>query len=97
MSEYTAVQFGQMAASEADFASVCQSLQGILSTLEGQLNASLTQWTGAAQTAYHVEKGKWDTAAADMATVVSQLGQVIGVANENYTSAERVNSNMWGA
>jgi WXG100 family type VII secretion target len=95
MSEYTAVQFGAMATGEADFASVYQSLQSTLSTLESQLQASLNTWTGSAQQAYYAAKAKWDTAAADMATVVSQLGQVVGVANANYQGAERVNASMW--
>ena len=95
MSEYTAVQFGAMATGEADFASAYQSLQSTLSTLESQLQASLNTWTGSAQQAYYAAKAKWDTAAADMATVVSQLGQVVGVANTNYQGAERVNTSMW--
>lgn len=94
-SDYTAVQFGAMATGEADFASVYQSLQSSLTTLESQLQASLNEWTGSAQEAYYAAKRKWDTAAADMAIVVSQLGQVVGVANQNYTQAETVNRGMW--
>ena len=94
-SEFTAVNFGMMAQGEADFASVYQALQNTLTTLETQLNASLNQWTGSAQQAYYAAKAKWDAAAADMATVVSSLGQVIGVANENYTQTESVNRAMW--
>jgi 6 kDa early secretory antigenic target len=95
MSEYTAVQFGAMATGEADFASIYQSLQSTLSTLEGQLQSSLSQWTGSAQQAYYAAKAKWDAAAADMATVVSQLGQVVGTANMNYQHAESMNRAMW--
>jgi WXG100 family type VII secretion target len=97
MGDFTAVQFGSMAQGEADFASTYQQLHSTLTTLESQLQSSLSQWTGAAQAAYHVEKAKWDQAASDMAAVVAQLGKAIGIANENYTSAERVNSQMWGA
>jgi WXG100 family type VII secretion target len=95
MSEYTAVQFGAMETGEADFASTYQALHNTLTTLESQLQSTLTQWTGSAQTAYWQAKAKWDAAAADMAMVVSQLGQVVGVANTNYMSAERVNTGMW--
>jgi early secretory antigenic target protein ESAT-6 len=95
MGDYTAVQFGAMQTGEADFASTYQALQNTLTTLEGQLQSSLAEWTGGAQQAYHVAKAKWDAAAADMATVVSQLGQVVGVANENYMQAESVNTSMW--
>jgi early secretory antigenic target protein ESAT-6 len=95
MGDYTAVSFGTMQSAEADFASTYQALHGTLTTLESQLQSSLAQWTGEAQTAYYAAKKKWDAAAADMATVVSQLGQVVGVANENYGAAERTNSAMW--
>ncbi len=95
MSDYTAVQFGAMQTAEGDFASTYQALQGTLTSLEAQLQSSLNQWTGEAQTAYYAAKKKWDAAAADMATVVSQLGQVVGVANENYMNAERTNTSMW--
>jgi early secretory antigenic target protein ESAT-6 len=95
MSEYTAVQFGAMSTGEADFASVYQSLQSTLTNLESQLQSSLSQWSGSAQQAYYAAKVKWDTAAADMATVVSQLSQVVGVANANYARTESVNAAMW--
>jgi len=95
MSDYTAVHFGTMQTAEADFASTYQTLQNTLTALEAQLQSSLNRWTGEAQTAYYAAKKKWDAAAADMATVVSQLGQVVGVANENYGNAERTNTAMW--
>lgn len=95
MGDYTAVHFGAMQTAEAEFASTYQALHSTLTTLESQLQSSLNSWTGDAQTAYYAAKKKWDAAAADMATVVSQLGQVVGVANENYGNAERTNAAMW--
>jgi 6 kDa early secretory antigenic target len=95
MSEYTAVQFGAMSTGEADFASVYQQLQSTLTTLESQLQSSLTEWTGSAQQAYYAAKAKWDAAAADMATVVSSLSQVVGTANSNYINTESKNTQMW--
>jgi WXG100 family type VII secretion target len=95
MSEYTSVQFGAMATGEADFASVYQQLQSTLSTLASQLQSSLSQWTGSAQQAYYAAKRQWDAAAADMATVVSSLSQVVGTANHNYITTESRNAAMW--
>jgi WXG100 family type VII secretion target len=95
MGDYTAVHFGTMQSAEAEFGSTYQALQNTLTTLESQLQSSLSLWTGEAQTAYYAAKQKWDAAAADMATVVSQLGQVVGIANENYGNAERANTAMW--
>jgi WXG100 family type VII secretion target len=95
MGDFTEVQFGMMAEGEAEFASTYQSLHSTLTTLESQLQSSLSRWTGAAQAAYHVEKSKWEAAAADMASVVSQLGKAIGISNANYQSAERSNTAIW--
>jgi 6 kDa early secretory antigenic target len=95
MSEYTAVNFGAMQTGEADFASVYASLQSTLTTLDSQLQTHLSQWTGSAQEAYYAAKRKWDAAAADMASVVTSLGQVVGVANDNYMKTESVNTQMW--
>jgi WXG100 family type VII secretion target len=96
MNDYTKVVFGQMEQSQADFASAYSSLQGTISTLDGQLRGSLAEWDGAAQQAYHSAKAVWDSAMADMGTVLNQLGVVIGTANENYTAAEAANARMWG-
>jgi early secretory antigenic target protein ESAT-6 len=96
MSEYMAVTFGSMQAAEADFASVHAAFQNTLSTLESQVNTSLSSWTGAAQNAYFSAKTKWNAASADMAAVVQQLSAVIGTANANYQGAERANTSMWG-
>ena len=93
--DFTAVNFGAMQQAEADFASTYQALQGTLSSLESQLNGSLSRWSGAAQQAYFAAKQQWDTAAADMAAVVNSLGQVIGTANENYVNTESANTRMW--
>lgn len=96
MNDYTKANFGQLEQSRADFASVYGSLQGTISTLDGQLRGNLAEWDGSAQQAYYSAKATWDNAMADMATVLNQLGVVIGVANENYTAAEAANTRLWG-
>ena len=92
---YTRVQFGSLSQAEADFASAYSSLQSTISTLEGQLNAHLAAWTGDAQAAYHAAQAKWNAAMADMATVLNQLGVVVGDANANYQGTERANTGIW--
>jgi len=95
MSEYTRVVFGTMEQGRADFAATYSSLQNTVSTLDSQLRSNLADWDGAAQQAYYAAKAVWDNAMADMASVLNQLGAVIGAANENYTSAESANAQMW--
>jgi 6 kDa early secretory antigenic target len=96
MSDYTKAVFGQLEQSQADFAGTYSSLQDTISTLDSQLRANLAEWDGQAQQAYYAAKAVWDTAMADMANVLNQLGVVIGVANTNYTAAESANTQLWG-
>ncbi|MGO9082095.1 MAG: WXG100 family type VII secretion target [Streptosporangiaceae bacterium] len=96
MSDYTKAVFSQLDQSRADFAGTYGALQETISTLDGQLRANLAEWDGAAQQAYYAAKAIWDNAMADMANVLNQLGVVIGVANENYTSTEAANAALWG-
>lgn len=95
MSEYTAVSFGAMSTGAADYASVYQSLNSTLQTLQGELQSTLSTWTGEAQSAYYAAKAKWDAAAADMATVVNSLSNVVSTAGENYVTTEQRNTQMW--
>jgi early secretory antigenic target protein ESAT-6 len=96
MGDYTKAVFGQLEQSRADFAGSYSALQDTISTLDGQLRASLAEWDGSAQQAYYAAKAVWDSAMADMANVLNQLGVVIGVADANYTAAESANTALWG-
>ena len=95
MSEYTRAVFGSLQTGESDFASTYAQLQSTISTLDAQLRSSLSQWDGEAQQAYYAAKAKWDAAMADMATVLSNLGRVIGEAHVNYGSTEAANAALW--
>jgi len=66
-----------------------------LETLEQELNPLVNTWTGAAQQAYHEKKQQWDTAAANLAQVLNEIGRAVGQANENYQAAEQANRNAW--
>ena len=97
MSEgFTLAQFGTMQAGEENFLAVYNTLTGTLETLQRELQGSLAEWTGSAQAAYQTARAQWDAAAAHMASVLNQLGNVIGTANENYQEAERNLSALWG-
>ena len=95
MSEFTKAVFGTMDQGEAEFASIYSQLVSTVYGLDSNLRASLNTWTGTAQQAYYEAKEQWDAAMADMATVVQQLGRVIGTANSNYQGAENANRAPW--
>jgi 6 kDa early secretory antigenic target len=95
MSEYTRVVFSSMEQGEADFRQTYTSLANEVSTVESQLQGSLSEWIGSAQQAYHEAQAQWNAAMADMQQVLAQLGAVIGTANGNYQAAEAANTGLW--
>ena len=95
MGDYTKAEFEGMAQGRADFASVYSSFENTLNTLNGQIQSNLAEWTGAAQAAYHEAKQIWTNAANDMGNVLNQLGNVVGVAHDNYVTTEGVNTRLW--
>jgi len=95
MSDYTRVVFASMEQGEADFRQTYSSLVNEVSALESQLQGNLSEWIGSAQQAYHEAQAQWNAAMADMQQVLSQLGVVIGTANNNYQAAESANTGLW--
>jgi WXG100 family type VII secretion target len=92
---FTLAQFGTMQAGEENFLAVYNALISTLEDLQRQLQGSLAQWTGSAQGAYQTSKAQWDAAAAHMALVLNQLGNVIGTANTTYQETERGLTSLW--
>jgi early secretory antigenic target protein ESAT-6 len=52
-------------------------------------------WEGQAAAEYQVTQRKWDTAAADLAAVLAQIGLALGTANESYRQVEQANAARW--
>ncbi|WP_165966620.1 WXG100 family type VII secretion target [Actinomadura sp. 7K507] len=92
---YTKANFGQMQQAQADFTLAYRALVDELDDLEKVLENSLSQWEGGARSAYWDAKRQWDTAAAQIGQILSQLGVTIGDAHSNYSGAERANLNTW--
>jgi early secretory antigenic target protein ESAT-6 len=95
MSDFTRVVFSSMEQGEADFRQTYASLVNEVTSLESQLQGSLSEWIGSAQQAYHEAQAQWNAAMADMQHVLSQLATVIGTANSNYQAAETANTGLW--
>jgi len=94
-SDFVHVNYNALSTGQNDFAAVYQALEGTLEELRGQLNASLDHWTDEAKLAYQSAQSEWDKVAAQLATVLMRLGNVIGTAHENYSGVERANARMW--
>jgi WXG100 family type VII secretion target len=89
------VTFGSLQEGQQGIARTYSALVGTLEDLERQLAPMVSTWTGGAQQAYHEQKTKWDTAAANLSQVLNQIGQAVAGAHENYTAAESAATNNW--
>lgn len=96
MSDFTSVNAGAMQQGIADLNTAYKALTEQLSSLEGQLNASLAQWDGAAREAYRAAKAEWDAAANHMGQVIAKMQQVMTQITENYDANERAIQGSWG-
>lgn len=94
--DYTRANFGGLTEGESQFSLAARALMDELNDLEAKLQAKLGQWEGGAQSAYWTFQKQWDGAARDMQNVVGQLGVAIRDAHDNYQSAERANTGIWG-
>jgi early secretory antigenic target protein ESAT-6 len=93
--DYTRANFGTLQQAEADFSLAFRALRDELDDLDGELKKLLAPWVGQAGSTYEVAKGQWNSAAADMSTVLQRLGITIGDVHQNYSAAEKANNDLW--
>lgn len=89
------VAFESLQAGQQGIQKTYSTLVSTLEDLENQLKPMISTWTGAAQEQYLSCKRDWDTAAAQLAQVLSQIGQAVGQAHDNYQAAEQAARNNW--
>lgn len=89
------VTFGEIAAAQHNVASTSQRMTAQLEDLKRFLAPMVASWTGQAAEDYQVRQRQWDTAAADLTAVLSQIGVALGHANEGYQQVERANASRW--
>jgi WXG100 family type VII secretion target len=89
------VAFGALEAARADVTSTTTRIAGQLAELERYLAPLVSTWEGQAATEYRAKQRQWDTAAADLAAVLGQIGVTLGAANESYRQVERSNTERW--
>jgi WXG100 family type VII secretion target len=89
------VTFGEMAAAQQNVASTAQRMNAQLEDLRRSLAPMVATWTGQAAEDYQVKQRQWDTSAADLNQVLTQIGVVLGHANEGYQQVEQSNASRW--
>ncbi|MGD7707361.1 WXG100 family type VII secretion target [Microlunatus sp. Y2014] len=95
MSDFTAVNAGQMQQGISDLNTAHKGTDSTLTQLEGELEQSLAQWDGQAREAYQAAKQKWDAAANHMAQVIQKMTTTLSTISENYDANERNITSSW--
>lgn len=89
------VTFGELANAQQNVARTSQQMTAQLEDLKRFLAPMVATWTGTAADDYNVKQRQWDTAAADLTAVLSQIGVAVGHANEGYQQVEAANARRW--
>ena len=94
MSNYT-FDFVQADAVLTDMNRINGQIQSSLEGMERTVEASLAQWTGAAQELYKVSKLAWNQAADSMVAYLEQARQTLLQISDNYGTTEQRHAKIW--
>jgi WXG100 family type VII secretion target len=89
------VTFGALETAQADVSAVAGRMTSGLEDLKRFLAPMVATWEGQAATEYQAKQRQWDTAAANLTTVLGQIGVALGTANESYRQVEQTNASRW--
>jgi early secretory antigenic target protein ESAT-6 len=89
------VTFGALEAARADVGGAAARISARLEELKRFLAPLVATWEGQAATEYQARQRQWDTAAADLAAVLAQIGVALGAADESYRQVEQANTARW--
>jgi ESAT-6 family protein len=94
-SDQIKVTFGSIDTAASDTDSIAANLNQQLDDLKGYIRPLVASWAGDAATNYQALQQKWDTSAADLNGVLRQIANTLRTSNQNYSTAETANKNIW--
>ncbi|AGL14099.1 WXG100 family type VII secretion target [Actinoplanes sp. N902-109] len=94
MSNYT-FDFAQADAVLSDMNGINTRIKSALEQMEHTVEASLADWTGAAQQQYYVSKAKWNQSANEMTMYLDQARQTLLQISDNYGTTEQRHAQIW--
>ena len=89
------VTFAELANAQQNVARTSQQMTAQLEDLKRFLAPMVATWSGAAADDYNLKQRQWDTAAADLTAVLTQIGIAVGHANDGYQQVEAANARRW--
>ncbi|WP_305785768.1 WXG100 family type VII secretion target [Symbioplanes lichenis] len=94
MSNYT-FNFQQADAVLHDMNSINGKIKAALEQMEHTVEASLADWTGAAQQQYYVSKAAWNNSANNMTVYLEQARLTLLQISDNYGTTEQRHAQIW--
>ncbi|MBL7253227.1 MULTISPECIES: WXG100 family type VII secretion target [Paractinoplanes] len=94
MSNYT-FNFQQADAVLYDMNAINQRIKSALGQMEQTVEASLAEWTGAAQQQYYVSKAAWNQSADQMTVYLDQARVTLLQISDNYGTTEQRHAQIW--
>lgn len=89
------VTFAALEGARSSVAGTAGRLTGQLDELRRFLAPMVAAWEGQAAQEYGTRQRQWDTAAAELTTVLAQIGAALGAANDSYRQVEQANTARW--
>ncbi len=94
MSNYS-FNFQQADAVLYDMNQINNKIKSGLAEMERTVEASLQDWTGAAQQQYYVSKAAWNQSANQMTVYLDQARVTLLQISDNYGTTEQRHSQIW--
>ncbi|WBB80454.1 WXG100 family type VII secretion target [Micromonospora sp. WMMD882] len=94
MSNYR-FDFNQADATLHDMHQINGRIASALDEMERNVERSLQDWTGDAQTTYYAAKAEWRGAAGAMSVYLEQARQTLLAISENYGTTEQRHTKIW--
>lgn len=91
------VTFAGIQGAQENVVAAAGRMNSQLDDLKRYLQPMVATWEGQAAEEYAVLQRKWDSNAAEITAVLSQIGTALGSAHEGYSQVERGNAGRWSA
>ena len=88
--------FGNIAAAAADIRATAGSMNALLDDLKQQLRPMVSTWEGDSASAYQTAQAKWDSAAAELNTILETIASTVQEGNDRMSEVNRMAAASWG-
>jgi WXG100 family type VII secretion target len=94
-SEQIKVSFSAIDTAASDTDTIATNLGQQLDDLKSFISPLVASWTGEAATSYQALQKQWDNSADQLNQILRQIAAALRTSNQNYTTAETANANIW--